>query len=264
MPGWAIALIVSTAAGLAFHAALPHLLRWRGVSLYRRTMAGPALVFDSQDDDGTAVRLLNVAGTFQSICYVDPELRDELVCVYHRTMAERIGQLDRPARALVIGGGGCSLPKWMLAHEPQMHVDVAEIDPKVLDIARERLFLDDVEREHGPAGDGRLEISVCDGWRMLLDAEPESYDVIVNDAFSGKRPIGKLDGEDGARELWQRLREGGLYLANLRSPLEGTAAEAMHETVGAYERVFGNAELVEEAPEEPRRLGNNVLIARKG
>ena len=41
---------------------LPRILRSRGVFLYPRTKFGPALVFDSNDDEGTEVRLLNVGG----------------------------------------------------------------------------------------------------------------------------------------------------------------------------------------------------------
>ena len=37
-------------------------LRRRGVYIKIRTMFGPALVFDSQDDDGVPIRLLNVGG----------------------------------------------------------------------------------------------------------------------------------------------------------------------------------------------------------
>jgi spermidine synthase len=44
-------------------------LRARGVTIYPRTKFGPALVFDSTDDDGTPIRLLNVNGKFQSVCY---------------------------------------------------------------------------------------------------------------------------------------------------------------------------------------------------
>ena len=47
---------------------IPRLLAWRGVKLVRKTMFGPALIFDAEDADGTPVRLLNVNGTFQSVC----------------------------------------------------------------------------------------------------------------------------------------------------------------------------------------------------
>ena len=40
-------------------------LRRRGVYIKLRTKFGPAIVFDSQDDDGVPIRLLNVGGKFQ-------------------------------------------------------------------------------------------------------------------------------------------------------------------------------------------------------
>lgn len=89
------------------------LLAWRGVTV-RRTKFGIALLFDTADEDGTPVRMLNVNGTFQSACYLDERIWNELVCMYHRTSAEVVLGLVRLRRACVIGGGGFSFPKKVL------------------------------------------------------------------------------------------------------------------------------------------------------
>ena len=136
-------------------------LRARGVIIYPRTKFGPALVFDSTDDDGTPIRLLNVNGKFQSVCYVEPARRWDLACIYHQYFAQIVDiQRDlfdaakdaaekstpSPAaarQALVIGGGGYSFPKWLAANVADVSTTVVEIDPKVTKIARERFFLDE-------------------------------------------------------------------------------------------------------------------------
>lgn len=139
MPTWLIVIIVISWILFAIVLALPWLLKRRGVEM-RRTKFGPALIFEAADDDGTPVRLLNVNGTFQSVCYLPDDLHFELACVYHRTMAEVCYDLPDATSALVIGGGGYSLPKWLVAHRPKLHVDAVEIDPRVTVIARERFF----------------------------------------------------------------------------------------------------------------------------
>lgn len=266
MPMLVKVLVVGTAVSLVVWAAFLALLRWRGVSVWWRTMFGPAIVFDSADDDGTPVRLLNVGGTFQSICYTDDELRWELVCEYHRTMADVVARASEDhdlRRALVMGGGGFSFPKWLVTHSRRLRVDAVEIDPKVIDIARERFCLAEAEAE----ADGRLNVVCADAWAWLCEGcdegadEPVRYDLIVSDAFGGKKPLGPMQGFEGAQMVRKRLAPGGVFLANVRSPLEGDDARGLLEAKAAFGMAFEHVEVIPERPEEPGRLQNNVLVA---
>lgn len=266
MPLVAKVLLWGMLVSLVVWGAFLALLRWRGVSVSWRTMFGPAIVFDSTDDDGTPVRLLNVGGTFQSICYVDEGLRWELVCEYHRTMADvlaRASETHAPSRALVMGGGGFSFPKWLVMHTSRMRVDAVEIDPKVIDIARRRFDLALAEEQAG----GRLNVVCADAWEWLCGAcdegsdEPLRYDLIVSDAFGGKRPLGPMQDSRGAEQVRGRLAEGGLFLANVRSPLEGPDAADIREAERAFGEAFPFVRVIPERPEEPGRLQNNVLVA---
>ena len=241
---------------------MPRLLAWRGVTYERHTMFGASLVFDSEDEDGTAVRLLNVNGTFQSVCYVDDDLWCELVCLYHRRFADAVGRLDGPRRAIVLGGGGYSFPKWLLAHVPGLKVDVVEIDPAIVRIAREHFLLDRLEERYGEGGEGRLATICDDGWKVLRAAE-EPYDVIVNDAFAGKRPMGSLSAREGARLVAEHLSDDGVYLANVIAPLEGRGARTLNEVVEALKAELGHVQVFPERPEEPRKRGNNAVIASR-
>lgn len=258
-----IASICATAAIFAAYLALPGLLARRGVWMRRRTKFGPALVFESEDADGTCVRLLNVGGTFQSVTYVDEGLRWELACEYHRAMAcamlDLEASLGRPLSVLVLGGGGYSLPKWVVSHMPKARVEVVEIDPAVTEIARERFFLDELVETFDPAGE-RLALVCDDGWNYLRGIS-RTYDVIVNDAFSGSRPLGPMRTEDGARIMREHLSEGGLYLANVRAALEGARSRGLDEAVRAFSAEFAHVWLVPEWPDKPSERGNNTMIA---
>lgn len=258
MAQWQIILaivVACVAITLFFHWLTLKLLAWRGVTV-EHTKFGLALLFDTEDADGTPVRMLNVNGTFQSACYLTEELWSELVCEYHRTFARVASGLPRLRRAAVIGGGGFSFPKWLVTHLKPVHVDAIEIDPKVIEIARASFALDRVEQ----TCEGRINVICADGWEWLR-AEAEPLDLIVNDAFSGKRPLGPLSTDEGAALVHAHLAEGGTYLANVRAPLEGRNSSTLYETLDIFAREFAHVWMIPEAPEEPKRLGNNALIA---
>lgn len=262
-----IALAVLTAACTAFLAAMPWLLRKRNVVM-RRTRFGITLVFDAENLDGTPVRLLNVNGTFQSGCYVPSELRFELACEYHREMARVIEGLvrargctaERPLRVLVMGGGGYSLPKYLATYVPAARTDVVEIDPAITALAREFFFLDECLEKTGAKRDGRLRLVNDDAWAFVRGAA-EPYDVIVNDAFSGNRPLGPLATDEGARVVREHLAAGGVYLANVRCAREGRRARVLREVEAAFGREFAHVGYVPEWPDDPKKPGNNALVA---
>ncbi|MBP3884818.1 MAG: fused MFS/spermidine synthase [Olsenella sp.] len=291
-------------------------LRRRGVRVYPKTKFGPAMVFDSVDDDGVAIRLLNVGGKFQSVSYVDEALRWRLACMYHQYFAQVVeiqaelweesgastlgtasaeaagpdaarrddaeqGESGRDGgapckaessgagatsangirrRALVIGGGGYSFPKWLVSEAPDVATTVVEIDPAVTKIAREHFFLDDLEREFQAGESGRLRLVCDDGW-AYLSASDEQFDIIVNDAFGGHRPLGPLKTDAGAAAVRAHLTPRGIYLANVISPLEGKGSAVLRESTDACKSAFEHVYLIPESPEDARVTGDNVLVA---
>ena len=261
---WSCAISVVLAIVIA---ALPWLLKKRGVTMCK-TMFGLTLIFDSENVDGTPVRLINVNGTFQSVSYVPDDLRFELACEYHREMAARIEKAadaaaskGRRLRVLMMGGGGFSLPKYLAAYVPAADVDVVEIDPAMVKIAREQFFLDECLEKTGAEREGRMRIIVDDAW-ATLKAENEPYDVIINEAFSGKRPLGPMETAEGARVIKEHLREDGMYLADVRCTMEGKRSAPLQEVRAAFGAVFASCDVVPEWPDEPEKPGNNVFIAR--
>ena len=261
-----------TAVLTVFVACMPWLLRLRGVTMCR-TMFGLTLIFDSVNADGTPVRLINVNGTFQSVSYVPDDLRFELACEYHREIARRIEDMAEkrmtsaggkagtaPLRVLVMGGGGFSLPKYLAAYVPAAQVDVVEIDPAMVKIAREQFFLDECLEKTGAEKDGRMSIIVGDAWGALK-AAAEPYDVIVNEVFGGKRPLGPMETDEGARVVAEHLAPGGVYLADVRCAMEGRKSAPLREVQAAFGQVFSATEVVPEWPDEPQKPGNNVFVA---
>lgn len=248
------------------------ILRLRGVFV-TRTKFGVTMVFDSVDADKTPVRLLNVNGTYQSVSYVPKDLRAELAVEYHRLMADLIeqatatpqptpaGREEPRTRVLILGGGGFSLPKYLIAHKCALDVTAVEIDPKIIKLARERFFLTEVLNESNAEVEGRAHIVADDAWKTLQDSSSGSFSVIVNEVFAGKRPLGSMKTAEGAQLVHDRLCKGGLYLADIRCPLEGSQSASLTEVVEEFGRVFTHVAYVPEWPDTPKTAGNNVLIA---
>lgn len=241
------------------------ILRKRGVKVHRSKF-GLALVFDGEDADGDELRMLNVNGIYQSISYMQEGRRDDLVCLYHQYFAEVIAiaretlGTSYPASVLVLGGGGFSLPKWLVTHQPQATIDTVEIDPTIIRLARQYFYLDELEARTHAERDGRLHIICDDGWEVMRHGSSR-WDIIVNDAFMAKRPLGPLTGTAGTRTVCDHLSDRGIYLANVMGALEGGKAQALRETVDACTQVFARVYLFPEKPEDPRRPGVNALVA---
>ncbi len=265
--------LVGAAIGLAIRLLLPRALAWRGVWFTWHTKFGPALVFDSEDEDGTTVRLLNVGGTFQSVCYVDEDLLWDPVCEYHRSWAHVVhlawpkNRSDCHASmpehsALVMGGGGYSFPKWLVAYRQDFTCTTIEIDPAIVQIAREHFFLNRLIESFCTERHDRLDLITGDAW-SCLSAGDTCFDLIVNDAFRGNKPMGRVHTLDGVRLIHTRLTAHGVYIGNVRTPLEGKGSVPLWEAADAFARVFNYVWIIPERPETSKKPGNNALVAAK-
>ena len=261
--------IWSTVAGLAvigIYQLFLLILRARGVFV-TRTKFGLTMIFDSEDADGTPIRLLNVNGTFQSVSYIASELRFELCVHYHRMMAKIIQQVSAHAslhtnstghaRVVIMGGGGFSLPKHLATHMSGGVIDAIEIDPKIVSLAREHFFLD----EALAAASSELRVIEDDAWKVLQDAEDGSIDVLVNEVFAGRKSLGPLGTAAGAQVVKEKLADGGVYLADVRCPLEGHGSTILPQVANVFAQEFTHIAYVPEWPDTPKTPGNNLLIA---
>ena len=251
--------IWSTVAGLIIvgvYQLLLLILRARGIFV-TRTKFGLTMIFNSEDADGTPIRLLNVNGTFQSVSYIAPDLRFELCVHYHRMMAQVIQQVAPQGHVVVMGGGGFSLPKYLTTHMKDATVDAIEIDPKIVSLAREHFFLDEAQA----AASSELRVIEDDAWKVLQNAKASSINVLVNEVFAGRKSLGPLGTAAGAQVVKEKLADGGVYLADVRCPLEGRRAALLSQVANVFAQEFAHVAYVPEWPDTPKTPGNNLLIA---
>lgn len=148
----------------------------------------------------------------------------ELYLRYSRFLALALAFQPEPKRALVLGLGGGSFPKRLYRDFPQLVVDVADIDPEVLAIAK-RYF-------HVPE-DARMRLHAKDGRRFIQETDAK-YDLIFLDAYNSDTVPFHLTTREFYREAQARLAPGGVLVSNLIGVLRGpqsTFFRSMHRTL---------------------------------
>lgn len=108
-------------------------------------------------------------------------------------------------KVLFIGGGGFSGPKYFLQNYPNLSVDVVEIDPAVVEVAKEYFSLDDTNPN--------LRIFTQDG-REFLANHKEKYDLIILDAFSKSYVPFHLMTMEFYNILYNKLNPDGVIISN--------------------------------------------------
>jgi predicted membrane-bound spermidine synthase len=110
-------------------------------------------------------------------------------------------------RALVIGGGGYTFPRYALEILPRAHVDVVEIDPKVTQVARDSLGLKDYANLRAVHMDGRQFVSER--------VTPGSYDLVIQDAVNDLSVPAHLMTKEYNDAVKAALKPGGAYLLTI-------------------------------------------------
>jgi spermidine synthase len=153
-------------------------------------------------------------------------------------------------RVVHLGGGGCTMARYVAATRPGSRQDVVEIDPDVA-----RASQDVLGRPRG----ARVRVHVDDGRARLARLPSVGRDAVIRDAFDGANVPDHLCTVEFVRDVARVLTPAGVYLANIadRPPLRFARAEA----ATALE-VFAHVALVAEPAQlKGRRYGNVVLVA---
>jgi spermidine synthase len=152
----------------------------------------------------------------------------EVVFPYTKMTFAALLLQDRPARILIVGLGGGTLPKTLNQLYPDAAIDVVEIDSAVYRVAQQ--FFDFEEPE-------QMKVSITDARVFIKRAQirKESYDLIILDAFTGEYIPEHLMTQEFLKEVKSLLTETGVVVANTFS----TSKLYDYESV-TYTSVFGN------------------------
>ena len=187
--------------------------------------------------------------------YVDLDDPTHLQFAYARVFADVIATVAPagPLRALHVGGGGFTLPRYLRAVRAGSSSTVLEIDPGLVRLSRDRLGL-----VTGPD----LDVHVGDARLLLETVASGRYDVVLGDAFGGLAVPWHLTTQEFLGAVRAQLGAGGVYLMNL---IDYPPMRFARSELATLALMFDEVAVI--APPDVvagRRGGNVVLVAGVG
>lgn len=195
----------------------------------------------------------------------------ELRLRYTRFLALAMTLVPEPKRVLVLGLGGGSFPKKLHRDFPNVNVDVVDIDPDVIAIAKQYFQVPE---------DARLHLFAMDARRFVQETKAV-YDVIYLDAYNSDTIPFHLTTREFYAEIRSRLAPGGVVVSNIIGTLRGSQSAffrtmyrtlsesfATVYTVPTYDQragwILGDINIILFATQEATRLTRGELVARAG
>jgi spermidine synthase len=163
--------------------------------------------------------------------------------------------------ALFIGCGAATVPKQFRKFYPQVAVDVVEIDPVVVDVAKKMFAFQP---------DAKTRVEIEDG-RVYLAGTRRTYDLIFVDAYYADSVPFHLTTVEFMRLLKSRLTPHGVAVFNVIGSLEGSASKMVRSEYRTIGKVFPTCDVfpIIDADETPQRYSksrvrNVIMVATAG
>ncbi len=194
---------------------------------------------------------LSIDGVPQS--YVDLAEPTYLDFAYVRLIGDLLDLAAPPGAPLTVlhlGGGACTLPRYVTATRPGSTQLVVDADGPLVELVRAQLGTTGFRLR---VGDARLELA------RLAAA---SCDVVVGDVFDEARVPVHLTTVEHVREVARVLRPGGVYAVNVG---DGGGLAFTRGQVATLQAVFAHTLLLgDPGVLRGRRFGNLVLVGSGG
>ncbi|MDR1397444.1 MAG: fused MFS/spermidine synthase [Desulfarculales bacterium] len=197
-----------------------------------------------EDDQGKRFLAFNRARGDQSA--VVPGHPEILTFAYTKTAMAALSFLERePERMLFIGVGAGSIPAYMRLIYPHAVMDLVEIDPDVIRVAKEYF-------EFRP--DALMREIIKDG-RVFLRTAPYSYDFIFLDAYNDASVPFHLTTQEFLSLAREKLNPGGVLASNVWS---ASINRYFNAQINTYQEVFGLLYLF-----QAKNTGNYIFVVTK-
>lgn len=206
---------------------------------------------------GRPVRLNMLDNEHSGAMYLDSTDPDDQVFPY--TPYYRLYTLFRnnpPVRAFVIGGAASyTVPKALLAREKQIAVDVAEIDPRLPELAHQYFGVPESDRLYSHISDARA---------FLRTHEERRYDIIFADAFSSYHG---MPPHLATREFFtlahDRLTKDGVFIMNVIGDLEPRERNLVYALMHTFRSVFPQADFFAVSDPHSLRPQNFIFLGMR-
>ncbi|MDH3641065.1 MAG: fused MFS/spermidine synthase [Gammaproteobacteria bacterium] len=158
---------------------------------------------------------------------IDKRHPQEMVFTYTRMMMAGLLLNPDPERVLILGLGGGTLPMALAELYPDAKIDVVEIDPAVVTVAREFFDFEPTENMQVFTQDARV-------YTKRAGLRGETYDLIMLDAFNGDYIPEHLMTREYLEETQKLMAENAVVVANTFS-----ISQLYHHESTTYQAVFG-------------------------
>jgi spermidine synthase len=219
--------------------ALLSSVRAEPVVLYEKVSPfGPVIV---TEEYGLRTLMFEKGGARQSVVKLgDPE---HLALPYAQVAFSGLALCEGPKRVLVVGLGGGTLPMFLRHHYPEATIDGVDINPAVVEVARQFL---------GFREDARMRGIVADG-RAFIEQTREPYDLIFLDAFGADSVPPSLSTIEFLQAVRRAVRPSGVVVGNIWDRAYNSLYDAMVRT---YQEAFDDLYVIDVAG-----VGNRILLA---
>jgi len=263
-----IVAVLALIAGIggAFSSKISSLVAADGLIYFQETPYNSIQIKQGiQEPSMRQVRLLITdENRTQSMTFVDAPAR--LALGYSQYFAIATALKPEAQRVLMLGGGGYSIPKWLLGPDSPLQagrfqLDVVELDPGITDAAERFLGL---ERDLHP----NLAIFHEDARRFVNRSAQSSepgYQLIFGDVFNSMASVPFHVGtREAAQSIHRSLSDDGVFMMNVISAVEGDQGRLYRAIHAAFAETFGTtASFLVKAPETPTTVQNVMLLAAK-
>ncbi len=193
------------------------------------TIDTPSATYNIVDIDykGRPVRAITAGpGGLQSGIYRDGD--NELVFDYTRKMAELVENAPKKDSILILGGGAFTLPQHLAQKYPEAAIDVVEIDPELLAIAKKYFGYTDLPN-----------VSVINqDARIFLNKNSKRYDIVLVDVYTDTLIPFSLTTDEYAKQLKRSLSPRGIVAANIIGSKQGSCGELLSSIHNSYQNYF--------------------------
>ncbi len=155
----------------------------------------------------------------------------------------------------MIGAGSYSIPRTLVARNPDIQVTVSEIEPSLLELAQTYFDVQDISRIHTDFVDARV----------FLAESTTTYDVIFGDAFITDHSVpAHLVTYEFFDEVKRSLTPEGVFMLNFIGKLDGEAPTLTGSLLKTITGIFPNTKVYAFNKKSPSQLQNLMVVSRSG
>jgi spermidine synthase len=201
--------------------------------------------------DGRIVREMWQNGGSSSAEYTDTDEPAHLYAI--ASLAHLAPVLARSESLLVLGGAALTLPVAFQARRPGLRIDVVEVDPVVTDLAAEYFA-------YGKRPYPNVTV-VHEAGRVFLRRTETRYDIVYLDVFDHLLTVPwTMVTAEALTDMSARLAPGGVFAANVLSPLAGPGTEFLARFRATLDEVFPEVRVYMTSPDLDRDATQNLIV----